>query len=111
MWAMFTSEVLSYFIWYSSTMTEKRAMSEEEVPGKCGNKNPVTLSTDEPIYQPKQKQLVTTNLNVYFRSQWVRNWTVWKYFVAYFPATLIKTAELPANQNYLLAIFPHGVLR
>lgn len=43
-------------------------------------------------------------------SPWVRNWLVWKYFLAYFPANLIKTAELPPNQNYLFAIFPHGVL-
>lgn len=28
----------------------------------------------------------------------------------YFPTGLVKTADLPANKNYILAVFPHGVL-
>ncbi|KAH8258262.1 hypothetical protein KR038_008752 [Drosophila bunnanda] len=28
----------------------------------------------------------------------------------YFPVDLVKTAELPANKNYILACFPHGIL-
>ncbi|KAH8306795.1 hypothetical protein KR059_003276 [Drosophila kikkawai] len=28
----------------------------------------------------------------------------------YFPVELVKTAELPANKNYILASFPHGIL-
>lgn len=34
----------------------------------------------------------------------------WQYLRDYFPITLVKTAELPADKNYLLAIFPHGIL-
>lgn len=45
------------------------------------------------------------------RFKWIRNWTVWKYFVDYFPAELVRTVELSPNTNYLFAIFPHGILR
>ncbi|XP_066477000.1 2-acylglycerol O-acyltransferase 1 [Tiliqua scincoides] len=44
------------------------------------------------------------------RSQWVRNWTVWKYFKDYFPIHLIKTCDLDPSQNYLFGFHPHGVL-
>ncbi|XP_027541948.1 2-acylglycerol O-acyltransferase 1 isoform X1 [Neopelma chrysocephalum] len=44
------------------------------------------------------------------RSQWVRSWTVWKYFREYFPIHLIKTSDLNPNHNYLLGFHPHGVL-
>ncbi|XP_042201488.1 2-acylglycerol O-acyltransferase 2 [Callorhinchus milii] len=44
------------------------------------------------------------------RSQWIRNWTVWKYFQSYFPITLLKTAELSPRHNYLFGFHPHGVL-
>ncbi|XP_047663293.1 2-acylglycerol O-acyltransferase 1-like isoform X1 [Tachysurus fulvidraco] len=44
------------------------------------------------------------------RSQWVRNWTVWKYFRDYFPISLVKTVDLDPNTNYLFAFHPHGVL-
>ncbi|XP_052841574.1 2-acylglycerol O-acyltransferase 2-A [Drosophila gunungcola] len=29
---------------------------------------------------------------------------------SYFPVELVKTAELPANKNYIVASFPHGIL-
>ncbi|KFQ48643.1 2-acylglycerol O-acyltransferase 1, partial [Pelecanus crispus] len=44
------------------------------------------------------------------RSQWVRSWTLWKYFREYFPIHLIKTSDLNPNHNYLLGFHPHGVL-
>ncbi|XP_062494869.1 2-acylglycerol O-acyltransferase 1 isoform X4 [Pezoporus occidentalis] len=44
------------------------------------------------------------------RSQWVRSWTVWKYFREYFPIQLIKTSDLNPNHNYLFGFHPHGVL-
>ncbi|PIO69460.1 diacylglycerol acyltransferase [Teladorsagia circumcincta] len=37
----------------------------------------------------------------------------WKYnewFVRYFPSTVHKTAELPADRNYLITCHPHGVI-
>ncbi|XP_055690247.1 2-acylglycerol O-acyltransferase 1-like [Lutzomyia longipalpis] len=43
-------------------------------------------------------------------SKWVRNWTWWRYYRNYFPVHLVKTADLPADRNYLFAAFPHGLL-
>lgn len=43
----------------------------------------------------------------------IKNWkksTLSKYMRDYFPAGLVKTADLPPNKNYLFAAFPHGLL-
>ncbi|XP_031640866.1 2-acylglycerol O-acyltransferase 2-A-like [Contarinia nasturtii] len=42
--------------------------------------------------------------------EWVRNWRVWKHVVDYFPVDLVKTADFPADRNYLIAATPHGIL-
>lgn len=42
--------------------------------------------------------------------KWFRNLYCWKLFQTYFPATLHKTVDLPADRNYIFAAFPHGVL-
>lgn len=39
-----------------------------------------------------------------------RNRRLWRYFADYFPATLIKTAELPADRNYIFGLHPHGII-
>uniref|UniRef100_A0AC34FEH7 Acyltransferase n=1 Tax=Panagrolaimus sp. ES5 TaxID=591445 RepID=A0AC34FEH7_9BILA len=39
-----------------------------------------------------------------------RRLPLWHYFAQYFSARLIKTAELPANRNYMFGCHPHGVL-
>ncbi|XP_007886477.1 2-acylglycerol O-acyltransferase 1 [Callorhinchus milii] len=44
------------------------------------------------------------------RSEWVRNWTIWRYFRDYFPIHLEKTADLDPRSNYLFGFHPHGVL-
>uniref|UniRef100_G3SY54 Acyltransferase n=1 Tax=Loxodonta africana TaxID=9785 RepID=G3SY54_LOXAF len=44
------------------------------------------------------------------RSAWVRNWAVWRHFCDYFPISLVKTAELPPNQNYVMGVHPHGIM-
>ncbi|XP_074063541.1 diacylglycerol O-acyltransferase 2-like protein 6 isoform X3 [Macrotis lagotis] len=44
------------------------------------------------------------------RSNWVRNWTLWKYFRDYFPIKLVKTCELSPSHNYIFATHPHGIL-
>jgi len=41
---------------------------------------------------------------------WVRNWTVWKYFRDFFPAHLLKTADLDPKKNYVFCYHPHGIL-
>ncbi|XP_031637193.1 2-acylglycerol O-acyltransferase 1-like [Contarinia nasturtii] len=43
-------------------------------------------------------------------SSWVRSWSVWKHIVNYFPIDLVKTVDLPPDRNYLICIFPHGML-
>ncbi|XP_026484302.1 2-acylglycerol O-acyltransferase 2-like isoform X2 [Vanessa tameamea] len=42
--------------------------------------------------------------------EWVRNWSLWRYYRDYFPINLVKTAELDTSKNYLFACFPHGVV-
>ncbi|KAG9468360.1 hypothetical protein GDO78_022890 [Eleutherodactylus coqui] len=43
------------------------------------------------------------------RSEWVRRWTVWKYFRDYFPIKLVQTAPLSPDRNYVLGCHPHGI--
>ncbi|GIX67579.1 2-acylglycerol O-acyltransferase 1 [Caerostris extrusa] len=44
------------------------------------------------------------------RSEWVRNWKLWKYFADYFPVTLVKTADFDPKKNYILGYHPHGIM-
>ncbi|XP_002120879.2 2-acylglycerol O-acyltransferase 1 [Ciona intestinalis] len=44
------------------------------------------------------------------RSEWVRNWSLWKWMSDYFPCTLHKTVDLDPRRNYIFGIHPHGVL-
>ncbi|XP_075212540.1 2-acylglycerol O-acyltransferase 2-like [Lycorma delicatula] len=44
------------------------------------------------------------------RIEWIRNWIFWDYYSRYFPLKLIKTAELHPQHNYLLVVYPHGLL-
>ncbi|CAL1267902.1 unnamed protein product [Larinioides sclopetarius] len=44
------------------------------------------------------------------RVEWVRRWKLWRYFADYFPVTMIKTAELDPNKNYIFGYHPHGIL-
>lgn len=42
--------------------------------------------------------------------QCFRRFPLWEHFAQYFSARLVKTAELPANRNYMFGCHPHGVL-
>ncbi|XP_060070482.1 2-acylglycerol O-acyltransferase 2-B-like [Ylistrum balloti] len=44
------------------------------------------------------------------RSDSVRRWRIWEYLKDYFPAKLIKTAELSPQKNYILGFHPHGIM-
>nr|XP_023394683.1 diacylglycerol O-acyltransferase 2 isoform X2 [Loxodonta africana]XP_023394684.1 diacylglycerol O-acyltransferase 2 isoform X2 [Loxodonta africana] len=44
------------------------------------------------------------------RSEWVRNWAVWRYFRDYFPVQLVKTHNLLTTRNYILGSHPHGIM-
>ncbi|XP_067412623.1 2-acylglycerol O-acyltransferase 3 [Emydura macquarii macquarii] len=43
------------------------------------------------------------------RSDWVRNWRVWRHMSNYYPIKLVKTADLPPNRSYVLGSHPHGI--
>eukprot|EP00073_Rattus_norvegicus_P049694 XP_017452019.1 PREDICTED: 2-acylglycerol O-acyltransferase 1 isoform X1 [Rattus norvegicus] len=43
------------------------------------------------------------------RWSWVQNWTVWKYFMDYFPIHLVKTQDLDPAHNYIFGFHPHGI--
>ncbi|XP_067889180.1 diacylglycerol O-acyltransferase 2 isoform X3 [Heterodontus francisci] len=43
------------------------------------------------------------------RSEWVRNWAVWRYFREYFPIRLVKTHNLDPTRNYIFGCHPHGI--
>jgi len=40
----------------------------------------------------------------------MRRLTWWTHFKNYFPVSLVKTHDLPADKSYLFATYPHGVL-
>lgn len=44
------------------------------------------------------------------RFESIRHNLLWKYFRDYFPLRLIKTAELPPRNNYILGYHPHGIM-
>ncbi|EHA99876.1 2-acylglycerol O-acyltransferase 2 [Heterocephalus glaber] len=44
------------------------------------------------------------------RVETIRCWAIWKYMRDYFPASLVKTAELDPSRNYIAGFHPHGVL-
>uniref|UniRef100_A0A158R5X4 Acyltransferase n=1 Tax=Syphacia muris TaxID=451379 RepID=A0A158R5X4_9BILA len=44
------------------------------------------------------------------RSRWYQSCSLWKYFAAYFPIDLVKTADLDTSRNYIIGIHPHGVM-
>lgn len=46
-----------------------------------------------------------------YRSEYVRTLSWYRHFCDYFPASVIKTAELPPDRNYLFGMYPHGVIR
>ena len=38
-----------------------------------------------------------------------KSWSFWRHFAAYFPARIVKTADLPADGRYIFVAHPHGV--
>ncbi|KAG7280224.1 hypothetical protein CRUP_037585 [Coryphaenoides rupestris] len=44
------------------------------------------------------------------RSEFVRNWQVWRHLRDYFPIKLVKTADLSPSKNYILGVHPHGIM-
>jgi 2-acylglycerol O-acyltransferase 2 len=44
------------------------------------------------------------------RSEWYRRLKMWNYFCDYFPISLIKTADLDPEKNYIFGYHPHGIV-
>uniref|UniRef100_A0A914CZ44 diacylglycerol O-acyltransferase n=1 Tax=Acrobeloides nanus TaxID=290746 RepID=A0A914CZ44_9BILA len=42
-------------------------------------------------------------------NQWYRSLGFFKYYVDYFPISLVKTTELPPENNYIIGSHPHGI--
>lgn len=61
----------------------------------------------------KQKAFLLSSFQTGFlhRFEFLRGWRMWRHCSSYFPSQLIKTVDLPANKNYIFAVFPHGVIR
>lgn len=49
-------------------------------------------------------------LNPFFRSPWFRSLSMRKHLINYFPVDLVKTADLTPDRNYLLCMFPRGIM-
>ncbi len=45
-----------------------------------------------------------------WRSERFRRLGLWTWFAEYFPATLHKTADLPAERRYIFGYHPHGII-
>ncbi|GAA5969140.1 hypothetical protein JCM11641_007482 [Rhodosporidiobolus odoratus] len=41
---------------------------------------------------------------------WLRKSRIWVWFAEYYPVSLIKTADLPADRRYVFGYHPHGVI-
>ncbi|KAI5122490.1 hypothetical protein M0805_001399 [Coniferiporia weirii] len=43
-------------------------------------------------------------------SQWVRSMRIWTYFAEYYPASMKKEQDLPADRPYIFGYHPHGII-
>lgn len=74
-------------------------------------KNPQKMETGA---KGEAVNYINDNLFYFFfhcRNRTVRNFHVWKHFANYFQLNLVKTVDIPPTKNYVLAFFPHGVMR
>ncbi|WVF65408.1 hypothetical protein IAT40_000135 [Kwoniella sp. CBS 6097] len=42
--------------------------------------------------------------------EWARRFFMWKFFAQYYPCSIIKEADLPADRPYLFGYHPHGII-
>ncbi|KAG7094327.1 hypothetical protein E1B28_007926 [Marasmius oreades] len=43
-------------------------------------------------------------------SPWFRKLSFWRYFADYYPASVLKEADLPADRPYVFGYHPHGII-
>lgn len=41
---------------------------------------------------------------------WFRRLSLWRYFAAYYPVSMIKEADLPPDRPYVFGYHPHGII-
>uniref|UniRef100_A0A915E7Y9 diacylglycerol O-acyltransferase n=1 Tax=Ditylenchus dipsaci TaxID=166011 RepID=A0A915E7Y9_9BILA len=65
-----------------------------------------TIKADDISIQEGEEDLKTQ-----FLEKWaVMFYWLWKYLASYFPMKLVKTADLPADRNYIIGVHPHGII-
>ncbi|WVQ73628.1 hypothetical protein IAR50_003208 [Cryptococcus sp. DSM 104548] len=42
--------------------------------------------------------------------RWARYGSIWQYFAQYYPCSIVKEADLPADRPYLFGYHPHGII-
>ncbi|KAL1407678.1 diacylglycerol O-acyltransferase 1 [Vanrija albida] len=42
--------------------------------------------------------------------EWARRLSVWKFFAQYYPCSIVKEADLPADKRYVFGYHPHGII-
>lgn len=70
----------------------------------------VVVATGEIQKNSIQKKSENLMFLTHFSINWFREWRLWPHYLNYFPMDLIKSVDLPADRNYLLCLFPHGVI-
>lgn len=51
-----------------------------------------------------------TNGKLSYRSEWMRNLRLWRWFTGYFPMKLHKTYDLSPERKYIFGYHPHGII-
>lgn len=109
--AMFIGKSDALRMWRSYAMTIRRVIV---VDVQLGLSILITLQAIgiKSINCLKLNGLLQHNVHfVFYSVSWVRSFLVWKWILNYFPIDLVKTADLPSDRNYLICVFPHGILR
>lgn len=99
----FMWELSLCYIWRSFTTTETLVIAADVALGK--------ISIKMEIFMHSINTWQTCSLPCNFSVKWIRNLSIWKYCLNYYPLDMVKTVDLPADRNYLVCFFPHGILR
>ncbi|KAF7548251.1 hypothetical protein G7046_g8744 [Stylonectria norvegica] len=72
--------------------------------------NPLTWPILVPYLIHLTLSTAATNGKLNYRSEWMRNWRLWRLFAGYFPAKLHKTHDLDPTRKYIFGYHPHGII-
>ncbi|XP_077819974.1 diacylglycerol O-acyltransferase 2 isoform X1 [Macaca mulatta] len=102
-----------YFTWLVfdwNTPKKGKCKASLAPPLILGMLSPLPVLSALPKCTPTPTNSVFYSLEGGRRSQWVRNWAVWRYFRDYFPIQLVKTHNLLTTRNYIFGYHPHGIM-